>query len=84
MMLPSTVMAFVVPPATFHTQSVSYYQSSSTLLRDSEEDRLGAATPLPLTASDLSRLAAVKSRHLTIPIMIMDAMVPGQSISFER
>lgn len=76
-----TSFGFVIPPASFYPKALPM---SPTLLHGSEQDRSGAAEPLPLTASDVSRLAALRSRHLTIPIMIMDAMVPGQSISFER
>ena len=54
---------------------------SSTLLRDSGDEH---AAPLPLTASDLARLASVKNRHQTMPLLIMDALVPGQTLTFER
>lgn len=55
--------------------------SSSTLLRDSGED---VNAPLSLSASDMKRLTAVRTRHQTLPLMIMDALVPGQTISFQR
>lgn len=55
--------------------------SSSTLLRDSGED---VNAPLSLSASDMKRLTAVQTRHQTLPLMIMDALVPGQTISFQR
>ena len=64
----------------FHRSSVQ----SSTLLRDSEDDSADAAMPLPFSASDLQRLALLKSRHVTMPLLIMDALVPGQSMTFER
>jgi len=81
-MLPWTTQGFVSSPATRLQQPKT--MESSTLLRDCEDDSMGAAAPLPLTASDLQRLTMLKSRHKTMPLMIMEAMVPGQSISFQR
>ena len=57
---------------------------SSTLLRDTEDDSAEAAMPLPFSAADLQRLALLKSRHVTMPLLIMDALVPGQTMTFER
>ena len=82
--MPMTAWSFVVPTPLTQRQFCQK-KSSTTLLKDSElDDSAHAAAPLPLTASDLQRLTALKSRHKTIPLMIMDAMVPGQTISFER
>lgn len=61
-----------------------YPVQSSTLLRDSEDDSADAAMPLPFSAADLQRLASLKSRHTTMPLLIMDALVPGQTMVFER
>jgi Lon protease-like protein len=35
-----------------------------------------------LTASDLARISDLRDRHKTIPIMILDAMLPGQVLEF--
>lgn len=56
---------------------------SSTLLRDSHDDNSEAAMPLQFSASDLARIASIKSRHVTMPLLIMDAIVPGQTMSFQ-
>ena len=77
----NSVTAFVAPAVLAQNKMSLVSSESSTLLRDSEEDR---AAPLPLSASDLQRLTALKTRHQTIPLMIMDSMVPGQTISFQR
>ena len=83
--LSRSVTGFVVLPSGVSvTQQQNAPLASSTLLRDTEEDSFGSATPLTLTSSDLARLTELKSRHYTIPILIMDSMLPGQSISFER
>lgn len=37
---------------------------------------------LPLSSSDLSRLTQMRERHTTLPIMILDAMLPGQVLEF--
>ena len=77
-----SVIGFVTPAVfTSRHNNVMLSSDSSTLLRDSENNR---AIPLPLTTSDLERLTALKARHKTIPLMIMDPLVPGQSISFQR
>lgn len=49
----------------------------------SPDDRAEHASPLPLTAEDLKRLSQMKSRHCTMPIMILDAMLPRQKLSFQ-
>ena len=53
-------------------------------LRLSGDDSPEAAKPLQLSIKDLERLADVKSRSVTMPIMIMDAMLPGQKLVFSR
>ena len=35
------------------------------------------------TVSDLQRLSEMKTRSLVMPILILDAMVPGQRLSFQ-
>ena len=64
--------AWVSPAALPRTASSLLYASSR---RDDLEF-------LPLTESDLSRLAQMRDRHVTIPIMILDAMLPGQCLEF--
>ncbi|CAB9523608.1 ATP-dependent protease La (LON) domain [Seminavis robusta] len=71
--------AFVTAPLKTK-QALARSLESSTLLKDSERDE---AAPLPLSTADLQRLMSMKSRHMTIPLLIMDAVVPGQTISFE-
>jgi len=75
----NSVTGFFAPGVLTHTNNMLMSSESSTLLRDSEDD---GAAPLPLTVSDLQRLTAVQTRHKTIPLLIMDAVVPGQTISF--
>jgi len=47
------------------------------------DDKAAEARPLPLTDFDLSRLTAMKERHQTIPILILETILPGQTISFQ-
>jgi hypothetical protein len=49
----------------------------------SPDDSPEAAEPLPLTQSDLQRLLDLKSRNLQMPIMILDAMLPLQRLTFQ-
>uniref|UniRef100_A0A7S2A921 Lon N-terminal domain-containing protein n=1 Tax=Trieres chinensis TaxID=1514140 RepID=A0A7S2A921_TRICV len=42
----------------------------------------GTKKPLALTASDLARLSEMRSRRTTMPIMILDAILPGQKLEF--
>ena len=37
---------------------------------------------LPLSVSDLTRLTQMRERHTTIPIMILDSILPGQVLDF--
>lgn len=47
------------------------------------EDSRDTASPLPLTKEDLSRIQKAKKRHLkNVPVMILDALVPGQHLTF--
>ena len=47
------------------------------------DDSADFATPLELTASDKERLVAFKSRQKTMPILILDSLLPKQELSFE-
>jgi len=47
------------------------------------DDSADRAEPLPLTAQDLRRLQTLKARHTTMPIMILDAMLPRQKLTFK-
>lgn len=49
----------------------------------SAEDSGDRAEPLPLTADDMKLLTEMKSRHTTIPILILDALLPGQKLCFK-
>jgi hypothetical protein len=51
---------------------------------DQYMDSAESAKPLSLSVADLQRFTEMKSRTLTIPILIMDAIVPGQRLSFQR
>jgi len=41
-----------------------------------------AAEMLPLSTSDMKRLKEITKRHITIPILIADSILPGQRINF--
>jgi hypothetical protein len=45
-------------------------------------DDASNATPLSLSENDLARLVQLRNRHKKIPIMILDAMLPGQRLEF--
>jgi hypothetical protein len=49
----------------------------------SADDSAEAAEPLPLTQEDLHRLLDLKSRNLQMPIMILDSMLPLQTLTFQ-
>jgi hypothetical protein len=49
----------------------------------STDDSAEAAEPLPLTQEDLHRMSDLKSRNLQMPIMILDAMLPLQTLTFQ-
>lgn len=46
------------------------------------DDDEGSAEKLPLSTADIARLSEMRSRQRTIPIMILDAMLPGQRLEF--
>jgi hypothetical protein len=52
-------------------------------LSSSTDDSAEAAEPLPLTQEDLHRLSDLKSRSLQMPIMILDSMLPLQTLTFQ-
>jgi hypothetical protein len=77
-------LALLQPALGFVASPMHRYPSlSSTLLRDSQDDSSEAAVNLSFSASDLARMASIKSRHVTMPLLIMDSIVPGQTMFFE-
>jgi len=58
---------------------------SGTVQRQSlpPDDSSEHAEPLPLTPDDLRRLGRVQSRHTTLPVMILDAILPRQQLTFQ-
>lgn len=49
-----------------------------------ELDQADAAEPLPLTVEDLRMLAEFQTRTVTIPIVLLDSILPGQEVSIAR
>jgi hypothetical protein len=49
-----------------------------------EEDSEASAQPLPYSTRDLERLAELKTREITVPIVILDSILPGQKLHFQR
>jgi hypothetical protein len=49
-----------------------------------EEDSAASAQPLPYSPKDLERLAELKTREITIPIVILDSILPGQKLYYQR
>ena len=47
------------------------------------DDAAENATPLNLSASDMQRFQALKTRQKTMPILVLDSMVPRQELTFE-
>jgi hypothetical protein len=58
--------------------AINYYSNESAL------DSADAAEPLPLTVDDLRMLTELQTRTLTMPIVLLDSILPGQEISFTR
>lgn len=48
------------------------------------EDSAEAAEPLPLSIEDLKILSEMRTRRVTIPIVLLDSLLPGQEILFSR
>jgi hypothetical protein len=48
------------------------------------DDSPEAATPLQLSVKDLELMTEIKSRSLTMPVLIIDAMLPGQKLTLQR
>eukprot|EP00546_Thalassionema_frauenfeldii_P001545 CAMPEP_0178936270 /NCGR_PEP_ID=MMETSP0786-20121207/25082_1 /TAXON_ID=186022 /ORGANISM="Thalassionema frauenfeldii, Strain CCMP 1798" /LENGTH=267 /DNA_ID=CAMNT_0020614659 /DNA_START=310 /DNA_END=1113 /DNA_ORIENTATION=+ len=46
------------------------------------EDSAEAAEPLPLSIEDLKILSEMRTRRVTIPIVLLDSLLPGQEILF--
>ena len=76
----SSSSAFSPSPQVKHAQvsSALFFQSEDAL------DKAKTAEPLPLTAEDLKLLQNLRTRVITIPIVLMDAILPKQELSFIR
>ena len=48
------------------------------------DDSPEAATPLCFSTKDLELMKEMKSRSLTMPVLILDAMLPGQKLTLQR
>jgi hypothetical protein len=76
-------------PLPLSSQSQSQSHPSESVLRYSFSegdylDRADAAEPLSLSTKDLERLSELKTRAMTMPIVIMDVILPGQKLHFQR
>mmetsp|Transcript_39480 Transcript_39480/g.58004 ORF Transcript_39480/g.58004 Transcript_39480/m.58004 type:complete len:339 (+) Transcript_39480:52-1068(+) len=69
-------------PTCLQKQQHSDISSSSTSRCVLSMSHGSNATPLPLSQSDLERLQGARNRCKTIPIMILDAMLPKQRLEF--
>uniref|UniRef100_A0A7S4M5L4 Uncharacterized protein n=1 Tax=Odontella aurita TaxID=265563 RepID=A0A7S4M5L4_9STRA len=87
------IAGFVRPPKGKNIASTDKHLSLSQLSRGparsllfykhlDDDERL--AERLPLSTADIARLSEMRSRQQTIPIMILDAMLPGQHLEFGR
>mmetsp|Transcript_17655 Transcript_17655/g.26800 ORF Transcript_17655/g.26800 Transcript_17655/m.26800 type:complete len:294 (+) Transcript_17655:40-921(+) len=64
----------------FTSSEITWRSSSKiTKLFGSEEDAL---EPLSFSANDLKRIEQLRDRRKTIPIMVLAAMLPGQTLEF--
>lgn len=70
----STTLAFVVTPSSPSTTT----RSTASRLQYQHEQN----SPLELSAYDRERLEALKSRQLTLPVLLLGSLVPGQSLKF--
>ena len=70
----STRSFTTLPSSSPHTPSSPLY------LYFNDEDSSFAARPLPLSDNDRKRFSAIRDRHLTIPILLLDSMLPGQRL----
>jgi hypothetical protein len=59
-------------------------KTSLNLAYDDLDDSPEAATPLRLSVKDLELMTEMKSRSLTMPVLILDAMLPGQKLTLQR
>ena len=64
-------------------QQQQQQQHSLTSLFLSKDDSAEHASPLQLTSHDLQRLTRLKECRFQMPIMILDAMLPKQQLTFE-
>jgi hypothetical protein len=86
--------AFQTVPKRRVSQGYSIYRphTSTTTSRNIEICRYShspldgpeSAQPLPLSKADLARIDDMKTRGKVIPVVLMDAMLPGQRIYFSR
>ena len=60
------------------TKSTVIYYSEDSL------DHADAAEPLRLTEEDLRLLTEMKNRQVTMPILLLDCLLPGQNLEFMR
>ncbi|CAJ1942124.1 unnamed protein product [Cylindrotheca closterium] len=77
--LASSSLAFSTSPLAgkIHGQRVE-----TALFYDESLDKARSAEPLTLTAEDLATLHNLRTRVVTIPIVLMDAILPQQELSF--
>ena len=61
-----------------------YLHSSTLFYKNFRADDGDDAQLLPLNDSDIRKIQEMKERHITIPIIILDAILPGQSMNFRR
>lgn len=84
-----------VSPSKYNVGALPLSLSSSSPRRHSQKTSLNlayndfddspeAATPLRLSAMDLDLMKEIKSRSLTMPVLILDAMLPGQKLTLQR
>ena len=69
------------PKTNIREQSRLHYTNH---LQDDYWDRAEAAEPLPLSTQDLDRFSEMSSRGTTMPVVILDCILPGQKIYFQR
>lgn len=89
MLSPLLLLAVAYPACSFVAQPRPHNGIFASTVRQntrqlfSPDDSAETAEPLPLTPDDLRRLESMRTRHCTIPIMILDALLPKQKLSFQ-
>ncbi len=84
---PSSHLPPLPSPLPLSSQSQSHPSESALRYSFAEGDyldRADAAEPLSLSTKDLERLSELKTRGMTMPIVIMDVILPGQKLHFQR